>query len=46
MHDNWVLHRDLKPSNILLEQGRLKIAGKNAYTLCCAVLSKISPTSC
>jgi hypothetical protein len=27
LHDNWVLHRDLKPSNILLEQGRLKIAG-------------------
>jgi serine/threonine protein kinase len=27
LHENWVLHRDLKPSNILLEQGRLKIAG-------------------
>lgn len=33
LHDNWVLHRDLKPSNILLEQGRLKIAGG-----CCAAL--------
>ena len=27
LHENWILHRDLKPSNILLEQGRLKIAG-------------------
>lgn len=30
LHENWVLHRDLKPSNILLEQGRLKIAGEAA----------------
>ena len=30
LHDNWVLHRDLKPSNVLLEQGRIKIAGGRA----------------
>ena len=33
LHSNWVLHRDLKPSNILLEQGRLKIAGEWALAL-------------
>ena len=38
MHDNWVLHRDLKPSNILLEQGRLKIAGGCCAALRCAAL--------
>jgi serine/threonine protein kinase len=34
LHDNWILHRDLKPSNVLLEQGRLKIAGEPRYRLC------------
>lgn len=34
LHDSWILHRDLKPSNILLEQGRLKIAGAFLVLMC------------
>jgi len=45
LHDSWVLHRDLKPSNILLEQGRLKIAGGMAmhWGSACKQVQRLEP---